>query len=175
MGLAGRLGSGKTSAAKYLSSNHGFQYARYSQILREWLAPDTVDRGRLQTFGWEIMAGGRQPELNACLIAKLDPSRSAVIDGLRHAIDVDSLSETFGASFHLIFLEAEREVRFERLRARLSTPELFQAAESQPVEVHIDSLKARATAIISNEQWLEDLYKQLDEWVAHHAGNGVLR
>jgi dephospho-CoA kinase len=154
---------------------YGFQYTRYSQVLREWLAPDIVDRERLQTFGWEIMDGGRQSELNVRLIAGLDRSRSAVIDGLRHSIDLDSLAQAFGASFHMIFLEAGREVRFQRLRSRLSTLESFQAAESQPVEVHIDSLKARASTIISNEQSFEALYKQLDAWVSRHAGIGVPR
>jgi dephospho-CoA kinase len=154
---------------------YGFQYTRYSQILREWLAPDTVDRERLQKFGWEIMAGGRQADLNARLIARLDHSRSAVIDGLRHPIDVGCLSETFGTSYHMIFLEAGREVRFERLRSRLSTIESFQAAESQSVEEYIDGLKAHAGTSISNEQSLETLYKRLDEWVSHRAGIGVCK
>ena len=113
------MGAGKTSAAKYLSSMYGLQYIRYSQILREWLAPEIVERERLQSLGWEIMAGGRQPELNARLIARLDRSRSAVIDGLRHSIDFDSLSEAFGTSFNMIFLESGSDVRFERLRWRL--------------------------------------------------------
>ena len=121
------------------------------------------------------MAGGRQPELNARLIETLNPSRSAAIDGLRHPIDVDSLSGAFGASFYLLFLEAGREIRFERLGSRLSTPDSFRVAESQPVEKHIDSLKARASAIISNEHSLEALYKQLDAWVSHRAGIGVSR
>ena len=175
MGFTGRVGAGKTGAAKYLSSRYGWQYMRYSRILREWLAPDIADRERLQTFGWQIMAGERQAELNARLIAGLDRSRSAAIDGLRHPIDFDTLSETFGASFHLIFLEAGREVRFERLRSRFSTRQSFEAAESQPVEEHIDNLKARAGTIISNEQSLEALYNQLDAWVSQQAGIGVPR
>ena len=173
VGFAGRSGAGKTFAAKYLSSRYGFQYTRYSRILHEWLASDIADRERLQTLGWEVMAGGRQAELNARLIARLDPSQSAVIDGLRHLIDFDALSEAFGASFGMIFLESGREVRFERLRSRLSTFESFIAADSQPVEAHIDSLKARASTIILNEQSLEALCEQLDAWVSHQAGIGV--
>jgi dephospho-CoA kinase len=173
VGFAGRIGAGKTCASKYLSSTYGFQYTRYSRILRDWLAPGIAGRERLQTFGWEIMAGGRQAELNARLIAGLDPLQSAVVDGLRHPIDFESLLEAFGSSFHMIFLEARREVRFERLRSRLSTFELFQAAESQPVEAHTDSLKAQASAIISNQESLEALYQQLDIWVSHYSGIGV--
>src|SRR5262249_6305872 len=130
---------------------------------------------RLRIFGWEIMAGGRQAELNARLIATLDPLHSAVIDGLRHPIDDESLSEAFGSCFHSIFLEAGRGVRVEGLRSRFPTFELFEAADSQPVEANTDSLKARVSTIISNEESLEGLYKQLDAWMLHHAGIGVPR
>jgi dephospho-CoA kinase len=110
------------------------------------------------------MAGGRQAELNARLIAELDRSRSAVIDGLRHMIDFDSLSSSFGSSFRMIFLEARPEVRFERLQSRFSTRAEFEAADSAPVEMHVDGLKALAAATISNEMSLEGLYRQLDAW-----------
>lgn len=166
VGFAGRIGAGKTSAAKYLSSNYGFQYVRYSQILRERLSPGPADRDRLRAFGWEVMAGGRQGELNARLIAKLDRPRSAAIDGLRHSIDFDSLSHAFGASFRMIFLDVRQELRFERLRPRFPAYEAFQAAESAPVESYVDGLKALASATISNEDLLENLYQRLDAWVA---------
>jgi dephospho-CoA kinase len=117
-------------------------------------------------LGWEVMAGGRQVELNARLIAGLDRSRSAAIDGLRHSIDFDSLSNAFGASFRLIFLEVRREVRYERLLSRFSGYDAFQAADSAPVEAHIDSLKALASTTISNEASMEDFYQRLDVWAA---------
>ena len=166
VGFAGRLGAGKTSAARYLSSKYGFQYTRYSQILQEWLSPGVSDRNRLQKLGWDIMAGGRQVELNSRLMAGLDRSQSAAIDGLRHPIDFDSLSSNFGASFRMIFLEARQEGRFERLRSRFPTLAAFQAAESQPVEAHIDSLRPLAGETISNDESLESLYQQLDAWIA---------
>src|SRR5262245_7027015 len=83
IGFAGRIGAGKTSAAKYLSSEHGFQYTRYSQVLQDWFSADRPERDRLQKVGWDIMAGGLQQELNSRLLAGLDRSQSAVIDGLR--------------------------------------------------------------------------------------------
>ena len=166
VGFAGQIGAGKTSAARYLSARYGFQYARYSQILEEWLSSGPPDRNRLQTLGWEVMSGGQQLELNRRLIAVLDPSRNGAIDGLRHPVDFDSLSGAFGASFRLIFLEARQEVRSERLRSQFSADTAFQAAEAAPVEAQIDGLKVRAHATISNEGSLEKLYQELDAWVA---------
>src|SRR6266852_6152329 len=90
VGFAGRMGAGKTSAARYLESKYGFQYTRYSQVLQEWLGDAVSDQNHLQKLGWDVMAGGQQRELNSRLIAGLDRSRSAAIDGLRHRIDFDS-------------------------------------------------------------------------------------
>src|SRR5229473_8114759 len=87
VGVAGRIGSGKTSAAKYLSSTYRFQYTRYSQVLEQWLSPGGSDGDRLQKLGWDVMAGGLQVELNSRVISGLDRARSAAIDGLRHRID----------------------------------------------------------------------------------------
>src|SRR6266404_118743 len=117
VGFAGHIGAGKTSAAQYLRSKYGFQYTRYSKVLQDWLSPDGPERDRLQKLGWDIMAGGLQTQLNSRLIAGLDRSRSAAIDGLRHPIDFDDLTSVFGASFHMVFIEARQEFRFERLRS----------------------------------------------------------
>src|SRR5271157_3500810 len=168
VGFAGRIGAGKTSAANYLSSKYGFQYARYSQVLRDWLASEAPERDGLQDFGWEVMAGGRQVELNDRLIARLSRSQSAAIDGLRHYIDFHSLSNAFGGSFRLVFLEAAAEIRFERKRSRFPTYEAFSAADSHQVEAQIDSLKPLAAVTIPTEESLESLYRRLDGWMASY-------
>lgn len=165
VGFAGRMGSGKSSAAKHLRSKYGFQYIRYSQILEEWRSPGVADRARLQELGWEVMDGGLQAELNSRLIARIDPSRSAAIDGLRHPIDFASLSSAFGASFRMIFVEARPETRYERLRSRFLTYAAFQTAESQPVEAHIDGLRSLASVTISSDDSMENLYQHLDGWI----------
>ena len=169
IGFAGRMGAGKTSAARYLSSRFGFQYVRYSEVLQEWISPGDSDRDRLQQFGWDVMAGGLQAELNARVIAKLDHSKSAAVDGLRHLIDFHSLSATLGPSFAMIFLEAQPEHRFERLRSRFATLAAFYAADTHPVEAHIDELQQWASITIRNDDSLEHLYKHLDAWMAARA------
>jgi dephospho-CoA kinase len=160
------MGAGKTSAAKYLASKYGFQYTRYSKVLQDWLFADGCDKDRLQKLGWDVMAGGLQSELNERLIAGLDRSRSAAIDGLRHPIDFESLLSAFGNSFRMVFLEAPLERRFERLQSRFSTPDAFRAGDSHPVEEHIDGLKPRASMTFSNDNSLRTVYERLDGWIA---------
>lgn len=166
VGITGRIGSGKTTAARYLSSKYGYQYTRYSQVLRKWVSSGTADRDQLRKVGWDIMAGGLQAELNSRLIAGLDHSRSAAIDGLRHPIDFDSLSSAFDPSFRMIFLEARPQYRYERLLSRFPDLAAIEEADSHQVESHIDNLKSRASMTIANEQSLESLYRQLDAWIS---------
>src|SRR5271154_5370305 len=104
VGIAGRIGAGKTSAAKYVSSNFSFQYLRYSEVLAAWLAPGREGKAKLQVIGWEVMEKGLQSELNHRLIEQILPDSDAVVDGLRHPLDYTSLNTAFGSSFRLIFI-----------------------------------------------------------------------
>jgi dephospho-CoA kinase len=165
VGFAGRIGAGKTSAAMYLTSKYQFHYTRYSRVLQQWQAADGDARERLQEFGWDVMAGGLQTELNARLIGALDRSRSASIDGLRHSIDFECLSKAFSPAFGMVFLEAGEELRYARLKQRYATFEAFQVADSHPVEAHIDGLRSLATLTLLNESSLENLHERLDAWL----------
>ena len=165
IGVAGRIGAGKTSAATYLSSKHGFQYLRYSQVLSDWLAKDPESKSRLQEIGWDVMSGGRQTELNSRLIAQVVPGADVAVDGLRHPIDHESLKKHFASSFHLLYIDSPRTERWARLKAlgRYSSLELFEAADSHPVEQSIEQLKPSAVIVLQNGGSLQDLHTSLDE------------
>jgi dephospho-CoA kinase len=166
IGFAGRIGSGKTSAAQYLAAKYEFQYIRYSQVLQDWIDLADAGKSRLQEVGWEVMNGGMQLELNSRLITRLDRSRSAAIDGLRHEVDYTSLSAAFTPYFSLIFMKSSEGKRFERLQSRFSGFAAFEAADVQPVESRIENLRSLAVKTILNDGSLERLYDQLDTLVA---------
>jgi dephospho-CoA kinase len=164
IGIAGRIGAGKTSAATYLSSKHGFQYLRYSQVLSEWLAKDSVKKSRLQEIGWEVMNGGMQVELNRRLIAQIKLDTDAAVDGLRHPTDRESLADSFAGSFRLVYIESPAKQRWEHLkgRGRYADFASFQTADSHPVEQQIEKLRSGASRVLVNESSLEILYSTLN-------------
>jgi dephospho-CoA kinase len=155
------MGSGKTCAAEYLRDAFGIQYVRYSQVLKDLMSSPEAGKVELQSFGWEIMESGRQSELNVRLLSRLDRNESAVIDGLRHPVDFECLSNGLGPSFRLVFLQAEPATRFERTSTRFSSRAEFEKADLQPVESHIESLRSDSSAVIVNSASLEYLYAQL--------------
>jgi dephospho-CoA kinase len=168
VGIAGRIGAGKTSAAKHLSTKHGFQYLRYSQVLAEWMAAKPESKAQLQSVGWEVMAGGMQTELNRRLIAQVTPEADAAIDGLRHIIDQESLSKAFSSSFRLLYIESEAEQRWKHVsgKGRYTSRDIFDAADSHPVEQQIESLRTKADLVLRNEGSLQSLYTAVDEAIS---------
>ncbi len=147
VGLSGRMGSGKTTLAKHLSEKYGMQYVRYSQVISEWLGPIPGEgRDSLQKKGFEVMSDGRQLELNNRILERIDATRSAIIDGLRHPLDFATLTSSLGESFHLIFIKCDSKIRFSRLTDL--DFQSFLAMDAHPVEQHIDQLERSASAII---------------------------
>jgi dephospho-CoA kinase len=167
IGITGRIGSGKTTIGRYLESQFAFQYVRYSAVLADWLARDPERKSQLQKVGWEVMAGGMQPELNRRLLAEIRPESNAVVDGLRHPADYETLGKSFPGSFHLFYIDSPSQLRFARLNHAGKYENLgsFEAADSHQVEQYIEMLRANATAVIRNERSLEDLYAAADEAV----------
>ena len=162
IGITGRIGAGKTSVGKYLSSAYGFYYTRYSRVLSDWRAKDPESKAHLQVVGWEVMAGGMQAELNARLISQLPAQSDCAVDGLRHSLDYDSLNTAFSPDFYLLYISSPPELRWRRLQSRYPDLEDFGRADSHPVEQQIDSLRDKAFAVLDNHGSLQNLYSKVD-------------
>jgi len=162
IGITGQIGAGKTSVGEYLESQHGFSYVRYSQVLSDWRAKDPESKAHLQVVGWEVMAGGMQAELNSRLISEVPAESNCAVDGLRHSLDFKSLDGAFSPQFFLVYVNSPPEMRWRRLQGRYPTLDDFRRADSHPVEQQIDSLRARAFAVMNNDASLQSLYSNVD-------------
>ncbi len=65
----------------------------------------------------------------------------------------------------MLYIDSPPKERWGRLKAVAKYTSLasFEAADSHPVEQHIESLRANSVLVLRNEGSLEDLYKTLDE------------
>jgi dephospho-CoA kinase len=166
IGVAGRIGSGKSVAAHHLEHHCGFQYLRYSLVLADWFKTDPTVKPRLQEVGWEVMSGVGQRELNRRLISKISSDQNCAVDGLRHPIDYESLKNEFAYRFFLIYIDTPSEIRFERLRNRFRSYSDFLAADRHPVESSIDLLIPCASFVLSGIQPLKEFGEQLEGLVS---------
>src|SRR5580704_7839332 len=167
IGIAGRIGSGKTTVGKYLESRYGFQYLRYSAVLADWREQDPDSKAHLQAVGWQVMASGLQAELNRRLVAQILPERDVAVDGLRHPLDYETLSSSFSSSFHLLFIDSPAQLRFQRLSAKGKYADIdaFNSADSHLVEQKIDLLQSKGDPIIENDGSLQALYGIVDDTI----------
>lgn len=150
--------------ATTLERQFGFQYLRYSLELAKWYGIDPDDKSRLQMTGAGVMADGQlQRDLNQRLIAQIDATKDAAVDGLRDPIDLESLRAEFGNRFALLFVETDPRERFERVKrnGRYETYEEFLEADRQPTELKIDDLRSSATGTLSGTQTEEELTSRL--------------
>ena len=168
IGITGRIGSGKTTVGRYLESQHGFQYLRYSAVLADWLAKDPESKAHLQKVGWEVMAGGMQAELNHRLVEQIKADSDVAVDGLRHPLDHQTLAARFSDRFRLLYIDSPPQLRFDRLSAKGKYADFaaFDAADSHPVEQRIDSLRSSAALVIENQASIQALYTQLDKAIS---------
>jgi hypothetical protein len=173
IGITGRIGAGKTSIGKYLESAYRFHYTRYSQVLSDWLAKNPESKAHLQAVGWEVMAGGMQAELNGRVISQLPPRVNCAVDGLRHPLDYESLSQAFDPNFYLLFINSLPETRWQRLRSKYPEPEDYRNADSHGVESQLDSLRDEAFAILCNDDSLQRLHSDVDAVITRIRSGGT--
>ena len=172
IGIAGRNVCGKGTAVEYFLKQHDGESFRYStrltQTLKQYRIPD--DRKNLQDlstllrqrWGEDLLARNM---LQDCLDS---PKRYVVIEGIRRPSDVELVIKEFGDRYTLVWIEAEAEVRYERMRRRtekvgenvMAWEEFLKREEAEP-ERQLDVIKAAARYHIDNNGTQERYLAQL--------------
>lgn len=175
IGLVGQIACGKETVKKHISQKHNTQDCKFSTSLRDVVKRLNISESRenLQkmstmlrnTFGEDLLA-----KIIASDASKLD-SEIVVIDGVRRMADVKYLKEL--PNFHLIKIEVNPEIRFERMVARNEnigdkdkTFEQFMIEEEYETEKSIPEVMSFAKISIDNNKTFEELYLQVDKIIA---------
>ncbi len=172
IGITGLLSSGKGTAAEYLVQSHGAVAFRFSTMLRDVLDRLYLEQTRdnlsnistllRQRFGEDLMS-----KVLARDAEKSDASL-IVIEGIRRDMDIEYLKRL--PNFVLVAVEADEQIRFQRLLQRGENPddagktwEQFQADHLLETEISIPPVMQQAQYHIDNNGNLEQLHLQLDQ------------
>lgn len=161
-GIGGQIASGKTTAAEILKDK-GYEYTRYSQILKDILKEkgEIVNRDNLQALGLEMSK--KQTEFSKKLFETIKDFNYVVIDGLRYPEDYTFFFEMYGFDFNFLFIEADDKLKEARYISLGNTKEDYLKAISNDSEINIPKLKLLSNNIIYNNESIEVLKDKVYE------------
>lgn len=183
--LTGTIGSGKEVVKEILSRNFNSYSVLLSSVLKGELEKKKkpLDRKTLQDMGDEL-----RKKYGAFILAKLATDylqrdkEMIIVDGVRNPGEADYLKKTFGRKFFMIAVDAPREIRWERIKARAraddpKTLEEFVALDDrdQGVGEDLHGQQVRrciemADVVIMNDGKIEQLQEKLNSLVASLKG-----
>jgi dephospho-CoA kinase len=175
LGLAGEIGSGKSTVAQYIMKQQNVSYHRFSNMLRDVLSRLFIEQNRdnlqkvstllRQNFGEDLFAKVMMEEVSH------DQHDIVLIDGIRRLSDITHLQKL--PEFQLIYIEADIKTRYERVVVRGENPdesqktfEQFQADNQKEAEKQILTLREHAQHVINNDASIEELYAAIDKILA---------
>ncbi|MFA5188006.1 MAG: AAA family ATPase [Patescibacteria group bacterium] len=171
LGFVGPIASGKGTACNYLKDKHQAQIFRFSSMLRDVLDRFYIPQSRenmqaassalRKTFGDDLMAQTIANDV------KNSSAHIIVLDGVRRQADIKYLQKM--PNFHLIEINAEQKIRFERIIRRgentddnKKTLAEFQDDEQKEAELQIKEVAKIAEFHLDNNGTAEDLQRQIE-------------
>ncbi|RLJ02400.1 MAG: hypothetical protein DRP11_03070 [Candidatus Aenigmatarchaeota archaeon] len=172
IGLVGKIGSGKDTVSRMLKE-YGFKEIGMGDMVREIARERGLEptRENLQMIQKEFR-GKYGPDYFAKMVVDRIRERGwerAVINGIRIPEDAEIPRKEFGKDFTLVLVEANPDIRFERLRKRRrpgdpKTFEEFQKQEEREMKLfNLEKTLSYADEIIYNNGTKEELKKEVDD------------
>jgi len=171
IGLVGEAAAGKGTVAaflneKYSASTHTFSKAMKDCVARLYIPLSRENLTKFSTLTREAYG----QDLYARVVAKdceADENTLIVVDGIRLEADMAALKDFPG--FHLIYVTAPVELRWQRARNRGEKAgesemslEDFKKEELLPTELAIKEIGARAEFTVENAGDFAELYTSME-------------
>jgi dephospho-CoA kinase len=172
LGTAGEIASGKETVARYIIKKYGGSLYRFSDPLTGILTRMhlDIDRQNYHKISMAIRKYFGQDALSHIVYNDIKTSKGKIIilDGIRRESDIKYLKDIKG--FKLLFIDANLEKRFKRLKARREKTDdkhksfkVFQKEHESEVERKIKQLKEVADFVVDNNETKKKFYAKINE------------
>lgn len=177
LGIAGKIGSGKSTLSEELARGLGWPRASFGDFLRNVAKSRGLEESRevLQELGESFIERGANEFCRAVLAHyKWNSGEPLIIDGIRHTEVVEELRRLVAPlELRIIYLDVDDKTRFERLKQLDENMEQdkLELVESHRTEEQVkDRLPALADLRLPGDQSISELVSKVINWV--HQGDG---
>lgn len=176
IGISGAFGSGKSTAADYLSTK-GYNKISLVNFLEDALSHSgekNITRKKLQDLGnsWREMYGAGVLGEKAREFIEQKKLKKVVVEGFRNIAEIDEVKKA--GNFSLVALLVNRDIRFKRLaglkRREKLTPGLFEKLDYRDMGIgekttglQVAACIAVADIFLENNKTQKDLFDKLDK------------
>lgn len=164
--ICGLIGSGKTTAAKYVSLSHQFSIVSAGETIRELatLSGRASKRKDLQASGKDFLMKHGALHFAEVLVRK--GSDRVVFEGIRPIEVVENIKIILPNSI-IIFINVDERIRISRFTALYKEPvEKFYEYMSDPLERDAARIQSIANYTIANNDDINHLYAELDRIIS---------
>jgi dephospho-CoA kinase len=165
IGLSGKLGSGKSSVARYLSNEHGYRILSSRKLLENILKSnnETTTIENLQNLGARLISVIHGPGFMTLMLEGIT-KEDVVIDAIRQVDAIDYLRRCFPSKFKHVYVETNFDNRYFRVNNRdgkldKAKLELLDKAETEEENA---LLKSGADFVLENDSEISSFYKSIE-------------
>ncbi len=179
IGITGTLGSGKGTVVEYLKTRYDFKHFSASGFINE----EITHRGLvINRDNQRIVANDLRTNYGASYVAEnlyeqaMKFGANSVLESLRAIGEIEALRKKPG-NFYLLAIDADPKVRYDRVttqrRGEKDNVSYEHFLEQEQKEMHdtapggmnIAKCMAMADGYVNNNNDLESLYQQVDEFI----------
>lgn len=173
VGVAGRIGSGKTTLASELASRISCPRASFGEFVRsvaQTRGLDSTDRTVLQDLGNELISEGWPSFVEAVLRQAGYTSGPVVIDGIRHRSAIETLRSRLDPTpLVVVAVDVSDEQRRERLRERGLESDDVNSADAHANEAEVDDVIRAADVVVPAHLTVVEACSTVLEWISRDA------
>ena len=154
IGVAGKISSGKSTVARYISDTYHMPYISFGDYLKQYCKEHDlpVDRKTMQDLGQTFVDAGPK-EFFEKVIFSQGYADCIVFDSIRHSAGIAFMKDLSEQSV-VIYVDTDDTTRYERYSKRIKDGDVkksfaeFTALNDHDVEKQIDEVKQYADLII---------------------------
>lgn len=172
IGVTGKRGSGKDTAALHLRDKYGFHVLTYTDhVLAPVLKKEgkAITRENLINLALDMRKKNGNHILTELICEKIGKEGFWAISGIRYPEEYDHFKLHFGDNFKLVNVECKVEKRYERIIRRGTkgeghlTFEEFMNIEERETESIINKTVEMSDFSVVNNTSVEELHRKLDK------------